>query len=368
MSQELWRNSVAKLSPYVPGKPIEEVKEELGLPTIIRLASNENPFGTSPKAVQAMQKALVDSQLYPEGSCKELRVRLAQEYGIEADQIVVANGADHVIKLIGAAYINPGDEVIYCTPTFPTYRSTVLLHEGVPVEIPTHAHSYDLEAILAAITEQTKMIFVCNPNNPTGTILQERQLESFLARVPKHVIVVLDEAYIEFIQQPHYKNGIDYLKENISLITIRTFSKLYGLAGLRIGYAIGPKAFMQPLGAVREHFAVNRLAVAGALAALDDHEFVSQTLRENREQMTEMSYALQALGYEVTPSHANFLFIDMKQDTAPIYQALMKRGILIRPCGSWKLPTHARITIGTKQQNQALLSALADISLNLQES
>ncbi|MDF2682226.1 MAG: hypothetical protein K0R47_3416 [Brevibacillus sp.] len=368
MSQELWRTSVGKLSPYVPGKPIEEVKEELGLDSIIRLASNENPFGTSPKAAKAMHLAIEESQLYPEGSCKDLRVRLAQVHGIDPDQIVVANGADHVIKLIGAAYINQGDEVIYCTPTFPTYRAAVLLLEGVPVEIPTREHTYDLDAILTAITDKTKMIFICNPNNPTGTILKEEQLQSFLTRVPKHVIVVLDEAYIEFVQHSSYKNGLDYVKENVPLITIRTFSKLYGLAGLRIGYAIGPKAYMQPVGAVREHFAVNRIAVAGAMAALDDHEFVSHTLQQNQEQMQEMTKALQALGYEVTPSHANFLFIDMKQDTAPIYQALMHKGILIRPCGSWKLPTYARITIGTNQQNQVLMAALAEISLKLQES
>lgn len=368
MSKHLWRQSVGHLKAYVPGKPIEEVKAELGLVTITRLASNENPFGVSTKAIEAMQNAIAESHLYPEGTCKELRDKLGELYGIHADQILVGNGADHVIKLIGAAYINPGDEVIYCTPTFPTYRSIVLLMEGVPVEVPTNENAYDLDAVLAAITDRTKMIFICNPNNPTGTIIEDQQLQSFLQQVPKHVVVVLDEAYIEFIQHETYKNGLDYLLEDYPLITIRTFSKLYGLAGLRIGYAMARKESLMPVGAVREHFAVNRIAMAGALAALDDHEFRDKTLRENRIQMDQMIKELRSLGYEVNHSHANFLFVDMKQDTTPVYQALMQKGILIRPCAAWKLPTHARITIGTAEQNKELIEALTTISLNLQQS
>ncbi|MGG1659878.1 histidinol-phosphate transaminase [Brevibacillus sp. NRS-1366] len=368
MSNYLWRNSVKQLKPYVPGKPIEEVKNELGLEKITRLASNENPFGVSPKAITAMQKAVEEGYLYPEGTCGELREKLADEHGISADQVLVANGADHMIKLIAAAYINPGDEVIYCTPTFATYRSAVLLMEGIPVEIPTKNDTFDLDAIRLTINDKTKMIFICNPNNPTGTIVDEAQLHAFLKQVPGHVIVVLDEAYIEFVQSAPYKNGLDYLREGFRLITIRTFSKLYGLAGLRVGYAMAPKEYLMPVGAVREHFAVNRIAVSGALAALDDMEFREMTLRENRAQMDYLVNELCELGFHVKASHTNFLFIDTKRDAALIYQGLMKEGILVRPCAAWGLPQHLRITIGTAQQNQELLEALAAITLSIQES
>ncbi|MFK2827256.1 histidinol-phosphate transaminase [Bacillus sp. B190/17] len=369
MNQELWRRSATKLKAYIPGKAIEDVKKELGLEEIIRLASNENPFGPSPKAVEAMQQAVLDSQLYPEATCSELRKKLGSLYDIDSDQIIVGNGADNVITLIGSAYINPGDEVIYCTPTFPAYRTITLLMEGTPVEIPVDEnYTFDLQAILSAINDKTKLIFICNPNNPTGTIVEEDQLEAFLKQVPPHVVVVLDEAYAEFIGREGYHTGPDFVKAGYPVIFVRTFSKLYGLAGTRIGYAAGSKEHIAPIQAVREPFAANRIANAGAVAALDDEEYKNKTIQENKQEMKKLIKELQALGYDVAESHANFLFVDLKEDAVQLFEALMKEGILIRPCIAWGLGTHARITIGSAQQNEHLLQALRKVSQKLTTS
>ncbi|MBU8879714.1 histidinol-phosphate transaminase [Bacillus sp. FJAT-29790] len=363
MSKGLWRTSVTQLKPYIPGKAIEDVKRELGLEEIIRLASNENPLGPSPKAVQAMQVALQDSQLYPEATCRELREKLGNLYGIDSNQFLVTNGADNAITLIGTAYINPGDEIIYCTPTFPAYRTITLLMGGIPVEVPiTREYTYDLDAILTSINENTKLIFICNPNNPTGTIVEDDKLKSFLQLVPPHVVVVLDEAYAEFINSEGYRTGVDYVKEGFPVIFVRTFSKLYGLAATRIGYAAASLEYIRPVQSVREPFAANRIAQAGAIAALDDVEYKNITLQENKHEMVKLTKELQAFGYHITESHANFLFVDMKEDSIQFSQALMQEGILIRPCAAWGLQTHARITIGTAEQNERLIKAVRKIS------
>lgn len=369
MSQDLWRRSGRKLKPYIPGKAIEEVKRELGLDEIIRLASNENPFGPSPKAVQAMQLALQESQLYPEPTGRELREKLAGIYQLAPEQFLVANGGDNVITLIGTAYINPGDEVIYCTPTFPAYRTITLLMEGIPVEIPvTEDYTYDLDGILASINENTKLIFICNPNNPTGTIVEEDKLEAFLKQIPSHVIVVLDEAYVEFINREGYRTGIDFVKEGYPVIFIRTFSKLYGLAGTRIGYVAGNEEYIEAIRAVREPFAANRMAQAGAIAALDDIEYKQKSLQENKREAEMLIKELSALGFSVTETHANFLFVDVKEDGMKLSDALMREGILIRPCAAWGLHTYVRITIGTAEQNKRLVNSLRKIGQKLPTS
>ncbi|MGG1400250.1 histidinol-phosphate transaminase [Bacillus salipaludis] len=365
MSETLWRSSVKKLDPYIPGKAIEEVKRELGLEEIIRLASNENPFGPSPKAVETMQRVILDGHLYPDASCFELRQKLGTIQGIEPDQYIIGNGADNIISLVIAAYVNSGDEVVYCTPTFSEYRRNTLLMEGVPVEVATtEDHSFDLEAMLEAITDKTKLVIVCNPNNPTGTIVEGEKLRSFLKQLPKHVIAVLDEAYIEFVNQEKYFTGVEYLKEGCSLIAIRTFSKLYGLAGLRVGYAITTKELMIPLQAVREPFACNRVSQAGAIASLEDEAHLNKVLSENRTEMLRLIKEFQALGYEVKESHTNFLFINMLQDTTKLAGDLLCRGLIIRPCAAWGLPTYARISIGTAEQNDRLIGILKEISIH----
>jgi len=361
----LWRQEVNRLEPYVPGKPIEEVKAQYGLDQITRLASNENPFGPSPKAIAAMNAAAAESHLYPEPTCAELRAKLGELYQVDPSQILVSNGADNVLMLIGQAYVNPGDEVIYCVPTFSVYRTSAVVMGGVPVEIPlTKDCTFDLEAMLAAVTDKTKLMFVCNPNNPTGTIVDSDDLETFLKRVPPHVIVVLDEAYGEFIDVEGYKTGADYVREGYPVISVHTFSKLYGLAAMRVGYAIAVPDLLKPVLAVREPFPVSRMANSAALASLEDTEYRDFILANNRAGIRYLSEELQRMGLSVTPSYSNFVFVHLHRDAAPVVEALLRAGYIVRPCQSWGYPEHIRITIGSPEQNQGFIAALRGILLS----
>ncbi|KMY54014.1 histidinol-phosphate aminotransferase [Bacillus sp. FJAT-27231] len=363
MSENLWRSHVRDLDPYIPGQAAEEAKKQEKVTDIIRLATNENQLGPSPKAIEAMVKAIQEAHFYPDLTCLELRTKLGELHGIDPENYVVANGADNIINLVIASYVNSGDEVVYCTPTFSEYHKNTLLMGGVPVEIPTTKdHKFDLKAMLEAITEKTKVVIVCNPNNPTGTIVDEEDLRAFFNRLPKHVVAVLDEAYGEFITRENYPTGVEYIKEGLSVITIRTFSKLYGLAGMRVGYAMASQELIQPLQRVREPFACNRVAHAGALGALEDIEHKHKTLAENKHEMEKLVKEFHSLGYEVEASHTNFLFVDMKKETDSIAEELASRGLIIRPCAAWGYPTYARISIGTTSQNDKLVKALQEIN------
>ncbi|UVI31043.1 histidinol-phosphate transaminase [Paenibacillus spongiae] len=359
MTEQLWNHGVKKLKPYIPGKSIEDVKKELGLTEIIRMASNENPYGPSPKAIAAAGEALMQTHLYPEPSNRELRGKLGELHKVDPDRILISNGADNVLLIIGQAFVNPGDEVVYCSPTFPVYRTSTVMMGGVPVEVPLTAdHKFDLEAMLNHVTPKTKLIYICNPNNPTGTVVDSNQLRSFLQRVPKHVVVVLDEAYAEFISIEQYKSGIDYMNEGFPVISVRTFSKLYGLAAARVGYAIAPAELLQPMLAVREPFPVTRASDAAARAALEDVEYTNFILAENLKGMKFLSAELAKFGYETVESYANFIFVDTKEDVQPLYDGVMKEGFIIRPCTSFGYPHHFRLTIGTHEQNERFIAAL----------
>ncbi|MEH7385670.1 histidinol-phosphate transaminase [Bacillus sp. JJ1521] len=362
MTRNLFRKGIDKLTPYVPGKPIEDVKREYGVKEITRLASNENPFGPSPKAIEEMKKTIGDSWLYPEPSCRTLREKLAVLNELSIGNFVVGNGADHLITMVGNAFINDSDEIIYCTPTFTSYREITLLMGGIPVEIPlTKDYVYDLDSILAAVTERTKLIFICNPNNPTGTIVQKEKLEWFLTQLPEHVIVVLDEAYVEFIRESDYTTGTELIKAGHRIIALRTFSKLYGLAGARVGYAIGKEKILAPLRAVRQTFAVNRFGIAGAEATLDDLNYSNEVLQHIQKEVTRITKEFQALDYEVVESHANFIFMDVKEDASKVSDYLLRKGLIIRPCKAWGLNTHIRVTVGTQMQNDNLIIALKEM-------
>ncbi|GHH99041.1 histidinol-phosphate transaminase [Neobacillus kokaensis] len=362
MAENLWRHTVNQLDPYISGQAAKDAEKQAALKEVSRLATNENPLGPSPKAVAAMQQAVLDSHFYPDLTSLELRKKLGGLHGIDPENYVTGNGADNIITLVIASFVNPGDEVVYCTPTFSEYHKNTLLVGGTPVEIQTtRDHKFDLEAILEAINDKTKLVIICNPNNPTGTIVADYELRAFFSRLPKHVVAVLDEAYGEFISIPNYSTGVEFMKEGLPVITIRTFSKSYGLAGMRVGYAFAKDEFIRPLQAVREPFACNRVAEAGAIAALDDEEHKQNVLRSNKKEMEKLIKEFRSLGYSVEETHTNFLFIDMKQDTNKLAGELFSQGFIIRPCAVWGFPTFARISIGTSEQNDRLIQALKEI-------
>ncbi|MDB4868296.1 MAG: histidinol-phosphate aminotransferase [Cohnella sp.] len=366
MSTPLWRHDVTKLETYVPGKSIEEVKKQYGLSEITRLASNENPYGPSPKAIAAMQEAALQSHLYPEPTSMDLRAKLGGLYGIDPGQVLVSNGADNVLMLIGQAYINPGDEVVYCVPTFPVYRTSTVMMGGVPLEVAmTRDYKFDLDGMLARITARTKLVYICNPNNPTGTIVESDDLEAFLRQVPEHIVVVLDEVYIDFVAVEGYRTGIEYIKAGYNVISVHSFSKLYGLAAARIGYALASPQILAPLLAVREPFPVSRMANSAAIASLDDVEYRRFILDTNREGIRLLQSELEALGLEIPDSYANFLFIDMKRPAAPVCEALLQAGFIVRPCKGWGYPNHIRVTVGSPEQNQRFIAEMKTILYRL---
>ena len=359
---QLARDHIMKLSPYVAGKPIEEVEAEYGVKVLAKLASNENPLGISPKAVAAMEKEMKNCFLYPEGSSPRVRHKLAERLNVQEGQIFLATGGDHILTLLGNAFVNQGDEVIVGAPSFYTYTLSTLVMGGALIKVPLSDLTYDLDAVLAAITPQTKLIFFCNPNNPTGTIVPKDKVADFMGKVPDHCVVVFDEAYFEFISDPAYGDGIeDYVKKGANVVVLRTFSKLYGLAGLRIGYAVAAEHLAPVLGRVMPPFPVNRLAQVAAEAAMDDTEFVEAVIKTNNEGRAYLNDQFDKLGLAYAPSYGNFIFVDVGIPAPKVNEELLKRGIVIRPGHQWGCETFIRVTIGTPEQNQAFINALKEI-------
>jgi histidinol-phosphate aminotransferase len=336
--QKFVRKGNLNLKSYIPGKSIEEVQEELGLTEIVKLASNETPLGPSPKAVLAAEKELKNAHLYPEGRCTLLIREMSKRLDIEEDMITFSNGADNCIQLIVSAFINEGDEVIMAYPSFFVYQSATKIMGGKAIKVKLKNHVHDLDAMLERVGKNTKLVFVCNPNNPTGTIVKKAGLDKFISQLPDFTILVLDEAYFEFATDKDYPDGLDYIKNGHNVISLRTFSKIYGIAGLRIGYALGCPEFIAALNRVREPFPVSRVAQAAAKAYLYN-EF-------------------QKRGLPYAPSQTNFVFVDLKNDCQRVFQDLLKKGIIIRPGNLWDHETFARITIGTMKQNKTAIEAL----------
>ncbi len=359
--RKLVRRRIFDIEAWPVGKPIEEVMEELGLSEIAMMATNENPLGPSPKAVKAMEEAIRHVNLYPDGPCLSLKRKVARRLGVTEDMITFGNGADSCIRIVASAFINDGDEVVMADPTFPVYTIFTRVMGGKEVFVPLKDYAYDLKSMMEKVGEQTKLVFICNPNNPTGSIVRKAELDEFLHNLPPHVIVVLDEAYFEFVSDPQYPNGLDYLKEGHNVIVMRTFSKLYGLAGLRIGYMVAEREVIAALERVREPYTVSRVAEAAALAALDDQEFVDRVLENNEKSRSLLYCELDRLGLTYVPSHTNFLFVDLNTNAKKVTEALLRRGFLIRPGTPWKLPTCVRITFGTEAQNAAFIRALEDV-------
>ncbi|MEG1525489.1 MAG: histidinol-phosphate transaminase [Clostridia bacterium] len=357
----LARHGILDMSPYVPGKPVEEVQREYGFTDVVKMASNENPLHTSPLAMIAMERELKNCFMYPEGSSPGVREALSRHLEIDSNCILVGNGGDHVINMICAAFVNEGDEVIVGDPSFKTYESSTAIAGGVLVRVPLIDNTTDLGGMLAAVTEKTKLIFVCNPNNPTGTIVTIPSLDTFIKHVPAHCIVVLDEAYFEYAQSPDYKDGIDYVKQGKNVIVIRTFSKIFGLAGLRIGYAVLNLALMEILARVLPPFPVNRIAQAGAIAALEDTKFLNEVIRVNAEGREYLYASFDALGMDCAHSYANYVFVDTHMPADALSIALLRRGIIIRPATQWGFSTSLRVTVGTMAENERFIAALTDL-------
>jgi histidinol-phosphate aminotransferase len=349
---------IRTLTPYPPGKPIEELERELGIVDSIKLASNENPLGPSPKALAAIGAALADLHRYPDGSAFYLKTRLARHLGVPPEALIVGNGSNEIIELVVRTFLRPGDEAVMADQAFVIYRLVVQAAGGTSRVIPLRDFTHDLEAMGAALGPRTRLVFLSNPNNPTGTIFRRAAWESFLAEVQPGTIVVADEAYAEYVEDPAYPDTIDSRGDGtVAVLTLRTFSKLYGLAGLRIGYGVADPALIDALERIRQPFNVNSLALVAATAALDDGEHVRRTLAANREGMAFLVAAFRRLGLEHVPSAANFVLVRVGP-AARIYQALLRRGVIVRPMEVYGFPEHVRVTVGTAAENERFVAAL----------
>jgi len=359
--EKLARKGILKITSYVPGKSIEEVQKEFGAKRWIKLASNENLLGPSPKAVAAIRKELPNIYLYPEGPCTILRKALAKKFAIPERKVVISNGADNLILMIANAFVNEGEEVVMADPTFSVYTNVTQVMGGKPIKVKLKDFTHDLDTMLKKINRKTKLVFICNPNNPTGTTVSLKAFNSFLSKIPKRVIVVLDEAYGDFVEEAFYPNGLDYIKKEKQVIVLRTFSKVYGLAGLRIGYALGRKDLVDCLYQVRYPFPVHRLAQVAAMAALDDEDHAIRSIQMVYEGRKYLYKELDRVGLSYVPSQANFIFVDFEKDSEEVFQALLREGIIIRPGKVWGFPTFARVTIGRMKDNQRFIKALKKI-------
>lgn len=358
------RVSITKMAPYIPGKPIDEVRRELGLEKIVKLASNENPLGPSPKAIVAMQEAAKSVHLYPDANCFQLKQAVASRLGLGPEFLVFGNGSDEIIHLLGLMFLSSvSDEVIVADPSFSRYDACAELVPCKLVKVPlTDDFRHDLPAMKAAVTANTKLLFVANPNNPTGTIVSKREFDALLDGLPEHVAVILDEAYFEFAEdEADYPNSVDYVKEGRPVIGLRTFSKTYGLAGVRVGYAVASPDLIDAFNRVREPFNVNSISQAAAIAALTDQDHLEATKKVNRDGIGQLTAALTKHGAKVGPSFANFVFADMGRPSKPIFEALLKKGVIVRGGDQFGTPTCLRISVGTAEENAAFAAALDEV-------
>jgi len=358
---DLIRDSIKQITPYSPGKSSREAKEELGLAEVVKLASNENPLGPCRRAIEAMQQAASEVYFYPDPVCRDLTAALAEKWDVDPAGILVGRGSDEIIHMMGLAFVNPGEEIVYSDPPFALYPMTTAIMDGQPVVIPCRDFTHDLEAMAAAITDRTKLIFISNPYNPTGTIVTAEQVGEFMKAIPDHVIVGFDEAYYEYVDDPDYPDCLDYVREGRKAVVLRTFSKAYGLAGLRIGYGIAPPELAMALKQVREPFNVSSIAQAAALASLADPDQVQRSFQLVQDGKQYLYEQFEQMGLEYVPAQANFIFVDVGIDSRKCFEELMRRGVTVRTGDIFGLPTHIRVTIGTMEQNRKFIEALRDV-------
>ncbi|WP_278396102.1 histidinol-phosphate transaminase [Stutzerimonas kunmingensis] len=354
---------VQKLSPYVPGKPVEELARELSLDPagIVKLASNENPLGPSPKVLDAIRAELSELTRYPDGNGFALKQRLAERYSVGINQVTLGNGSNDILELVARAYLAPGLNAVFSEHAFAVYPIATQAVGAEGRAVPARNWGHDLDAMAAAIDENTRVVFVANPNNPTGTWFDAAALGGFLARVPEYVLVVLDEAYIEYAEGQELPDGLAFLADYPNLLVSRTFSKAYGLAALRVGYAISSPVIADVLNRVRQPFNVNSLALTAACAALDDVDYLLASRKANDAGMLQLETGFRQLGLEWIPSRGNFIAVNFARDAAPINQALLREGVIVRPMAGYGMPTFLRISIGTEQENARFLDVLRQV-------
>jgi histidinol-phosphate aminotransferase len=350
---------LTSLVPYQPGKPVEEVEREYGIRDSIKLASNENPLGPSPRAIEAMRGALGEVHRYPDGGGFYLKQKLGAKLGVGADQIALGNGSNEILELVARTFLRPGEDAVMSEQAFVVYASVVQAAAGIPRAVALRDFAHDLDGIAAAVRKSTRLVFLGNPNNPTGTIYRRAAFERLLERLPKDVVVVADDAYAEYVVDPDYPSTLRYLKPGRLLVTLRTFSKIYGLAGLRIGYGIGPAELVSALERIRQPFNVNALAQVAALAALDDDDHVERSRRENRDGMIFLEREFARLGLSYVPSQANFVLVRVGNG-GEVYERLLRRGVIVRPVAGYGFPDHVRVTVGTERENRRFVDALEE--------
>lgn len=356
---------VRTLAPYIPGKPIEELEREYGIHDSIKLASNENPLGPGPRALEAIAAALRQIGLYPDGSGFALKRALARKHRCGTDCITLGNGSNDVLVIIAEAFLSPQSEAVYSQYAFAVYPIAVQATGATARIAPANPDGgamplgHDLAAMAQLINERTRVVFVANPNNPTGTWVDADALRGFIASAPEQTLVVIDEAYIEYVGEPDFPDASRWLAQFPNLIITRTFSKAYGLAGLRAGYALSDPAVADMLNRVRQPFNVNSIALAAALAALDDAGHLQRSIETNRSGIAQVSAGCDALGVRHLPTAGNFVLVDCGRPAAPVYEAMLRQGVIVRPVSNYRLPNHLRITIGTRAQNERMLGALS---------
>jgi histidinol-phosphate aminotransferase len=356
----MWKTAhqhILKLVSYEPGKPVEELAREMGLQPeeIVKLASNENPLGPSPKAVAAMRDALDRAHFYPDGGGWALRTAIAEKLGLTRENVVLGNGSNEIIEFIGHAFLRPGDEVITARHAFAVYTLMAQLFGAKTIEVPDPGFTHDLNAMRAAVSWRTRQIFIANPNNPTGTMVGQQEIDDFMARVPEDVLVVFDEAYYEFLDDP--PDVLKFVREGRNVVVMRTFSKIQGLAGLRIGYGLANQEIAEVLQKTRQPFNANSIAQAGALAGINDDDYMRRTRALTHEGREFLQSAFSSIGLEFVPSAANFVLVRVG-DGDKVFEALLRRGLIVRAMRSYKLPEWIRVSVGTMDQNRRFVAEL----------
>ncbi|MEB3103811.1 histidinol-phosphate transaminase [Ferviditalea candida] len=353
--------NIVHLPVYQPGKPIEEVKRELGLKEIIKLASNENPYGCSPLVREAILGQLEQTHIYPDGGAVELTQAVSEHLDVSKNQIIFGAGSDEVILMIARAFLVKGDETIMASHTFPQYKHNVEIEGGVCIEVPLAEGTHDLQGMLERVNEKTKIIWICNPNNPTGTMVSQQELKRFLEQVPDRVLVVLDEAYIEYTATEDNSNSLKLLREHDNVVLLRTFSKIYGLASLRIGFGIGHPDVIHSINQVREPFNTTRYAQAAAMAAIKDQAFITRCREENAKGIDYLTGEFERLGLSAYPAYGNFIMVNVHRPAKSVFEGLLGRGIIVRGGHQLDFPTSIRVTVGTPEQNSKFIQALEEV-------